>query len=403
MNDLNRELPMNLTESLEREFISGEKIIISLPGSFGEAFVVSDKRLFVIRDCESGIETGCKIADFPLGNVDSVEVTATSTGGVLSVNLGEPVSDPEMARLYFPSYDVTLFKQAAEEVNKMLSDNQSSQVGVPSASAPTSAGACPSCGAAARNSIYCEACGTQLRPICIGCGSPGAAGAKFCGSCGKEMIEWSPECGKCGNRLQSRWLDFCPECGTVQKVACVACGATIQAGWKHCAHCGRLLGSDRLDPHSVSQAKRRIEQMRASEQEQPSAHSAPAVHSVSSSASAEDRNKRGQELFEEGYLEEAIAEFQVAVALDPNNAFYHCNLAVALDENDQDEEALGEYLKALSIDPNDLTSLLSLGYLYNERNERDKAREVWNRVLEIAPDSAEGIEVKENLRHQDML
>jgi Tfp pilus assembly protein PilF len=182
---------------------------------------------------------------------------------------------------------------------------------------------------------------------------------------------------------------------------------SIQPGWKHCANCGRLLGSDRLDPRAAMNAQRRLQEMRASEAERDQPiKTVPETHSDVSAVStfvAEDYNRRGLKFFEEGDLEQAVREFKTAVEIEPENTSYHCNLAVAYDENDEDELAFAEYFKTLELDPKDLTALLSLGYMYNEHDERDKAEEVWNKVLAIAPDSPEAQEVRENLRHQDQL
>jgi Flp pilus assembly protein TadD len=150
----------------------------------------------------------------------------------------------------------------------------------------------------------------------------------------------------------------------------------------------------------MSDIESRLEQSEISIVTEPAA-------SVEPTGTPQDRaakhNQKGRELFESGDLEEAISEFKNAIILDPENASYHCNLAIAYDENEQDAEALAEYLKAIALDPNDLQALLSLGYMYSEDDETEKANEVWNRILEIAPASAEAQEVKENMRHQEEL
>ncbi len=92
-----------------------------------------------------------------------------------------------------------------------------------------------------------------------------------------------------------------------------------------------------------------------------------------------------------------------AVGLDPENSSYHCNLAIAYDENEQDDKAFGEYDRTLQLNPNDLTALLSLGYMYNENDEVDKAQAAWRKVIQIDPNCAEANEAEENLRNQDKL
>jgi Flp pilus assembly protein TadD len=200
---------------------------------------------------------------------------------------------------------------------------------------------------------------------------------------------------------------YCRECGAVLVVSCAACGGRIMPDDKHCRYCGRLLGTDRVDPRAARAMHARMtaaQQAQAPSQDEtvPETPAGPA-ESTPAMAAAEGHNQRGREMFDREDIQGAVKEFQAAVDLEPDNASYHCNLAVAYDENDQDELALREYEKTLELDPNDPTALLSLGYMYNENNQPEKARQAWDRILEIAPLSAEAQEVQDNLRHQGEL
>ncbi len=124
---------------------------------------------------------------------------------------------------------------------------------------------------------------------------------------------------------------------------------------------------------------------------------------VAQNATAADHNKKGQELYEAGDVEPAIREFKAAVGLEPNNASFHCNLAIAYDDAEQDELALIEYETTLGLDPNDTTALLSLGYMYNENEEYDKAQAMFARVLDADPNSPEADEARVSLRSQGNL
>jgi len=407
--ELKHDLSMLLNEELAKQLMPGEAVLVSLPGSFGEAFVVTDKRGIVIRECDTG--RGCDIHAYPLVSITGADASASGTGGYIELKLTAAPAEPDQARVYFPAYDLSKFQEAAGFVEKLIAAQAAAAQTVPAApaAAEPSDNACPQCGARVdQSTTFCAQCGCQLRLICSQCGVSSQRGDKFCRYCGRSMQEMVPTCGKCGARML-RGMTFCTECGSVLHQTCANCGSMVVEGWKYCSGCGRQLGSGYVNPRTA--VARRI-QSTLGEAETASSQAEPVIAALGAqppqvttgpaapedaSKAAEQRNQRGRELFENEDVEGAIREFKAAVELDPGNASYHCNLAVALDENDQDGEALAEYENTLRLDPNDLTALLSLGYMYNENEEIDKAKEVWNRVIEVAPDSAEAQEARTNL------
>lgn|GEM_PF-1410374 len=420
--DLKHELPMGLQNDLGKQMLPGEATIISLPGSFGEAFVVTDRRAIIIRDRGAGLNTVCDIFGYPLAKVTGAAAISSGVGGYIELNLTEPVTEQDSVRVYFPSYESDKFKAAADYLAGTLkppeSDAEAAQSPrVAGISSQFGAGTCSKCGAKIEQGVaFCQQCGAQISAICAGCGGATPFGSAYCCNCGVAMLEFPPQCPTCGKRVRF-WMIFCPDCGTYLHPQCMECGTRIQPEWKYCASCGRRIGSDQINPRSTQASMRRLQQLketRRTSQDEPEAQPvvtpapaaapAPAVtSSLTSNSAAEEHNAKGRELFDNDDIEAAISEFEIAVSLDPGNASYHSNLAVAYDELERDDEALVEYNKALSIDPNDLTALLSLGYMYSEKAEFEKAKEVWDRVLEIAPQSAEAQEVRDNLRHQGEL
>ena len=400
--DLKKSLSLGLQDALDSHLIPGESVVISLSGSFGEAFAVSDKRAFVIRDCDSGVSSGCKVFSYFLSEVTGANVASSGTGGYIELGLSQSPSDIEESRVYFPSYDQGAFQSAADYIKSNITSAPSQ----PTTSAPLIAAVddkCPKCGSSVEEySVFCSSCGEQLRQICSECSASSPVGAKFCSHCGREIDAFNPTCSKCGARVQ-RWMRYCTGCGSILEQACLACGSAIISSWKHCANCGRLLGSDRLDPRAAMNAQRRLHEFHESQSQQSETVEPQPEPAAPSQMVAEDYNKRGMQFFEDGDVEKAISEFKMAVEIEPDNASYHCNLAVAYDENDQDDSAFAQYFKTLELDPKDLTALLSLGYMYNEHDEQSKAQEAWSKILAIAPDSAEAQEVRENLRHQEQL
>jgi len=67
---------------------------------------------------------------------------------------------------------------------------------------------------------------------------------------------------------------------------------------------------------------------------------------------AETQNLRGAELAQQGKISEAIAQFQTAIAVAPDFAPAHCNLADALALQGNIDDAKAHYRRALAIDPN---------------------------------------------------
>ncbi len=73
-------------------------------------------------------------------------------------------------------------------------------------------------------------------------------------------------------------------------------------------------------------------------------------------ALSDEHNSRGIELADRGWLDEAIKEFQKAIALDPRSAHAHDNLATVYSEKRLYREALHEYLAALALEPDSATA-----------------------------------------------
>jgi Flp pilus assembly protein TadD len=66
---------------------------------------------------------------------------------------------------------------------------------------------------------------------------------------------------------------------------------------------------------------------------------------------SDQHNARGIELADRGWLEEAIKEFEKAIALDPESAHAHDNLATVYAEQKRWREALHEHLTAVRLEP----------------------------------------------------
>lgn len=386
---LKQDISMKLQDELSKQLMNGENIVISLPGSMGEAFVCTDKRAFVIREA-SPDSPKCVAFVYPFTDIKSADISSSISGGYLELKTFSGVNEADNARVYFPSYDKNKFEAAADYIKNRPAES-TKQMAEPSGNK------CIKCGAINQEGYpFCSNCGNQLLSICSNCGGSVPYGAKYCRNCGMEMAESHTQCASCGGRVL-RFMEFCPHCGALLMKRCASCNATIVEGWAFCTSCGREIGSSYIDARA-GRLRERIDSSEGRKRDYDAA-----ISGSSQATNAEGHNKHGQELFEGGNLDAAIDEFKAAVAMDQNNASYHCNLAIAYDENEQDDLALIEYEKTLELDPNDVNALLSLGYMYNEREDKEKAEAVWNRVLSVAPESAEAQEVKENLKYNKQL
>ena len=76
---------------------------------------------------------------------------------------------------------------------------------------------------------------------------------------------------------------------------------------------------------------------------------------------AEQRAERAQQLCESQRFEEAIAELDAALSINPDNATWHAQRGLLLEELDCTADAVEAYERALELDPGDVEVALSLG------------------------------------------
>src|SRR5271165_7066186 len=69
----------------------------------------------------------------------------------------------------------------------------------------------------------------------------------------------------------------------------------------------------------------------------------------------------GLALFQKGQLDDALAQYEKAVEIDPNNAAAHINLGNAFFQKQQLDEAVAQFQKAVEINPNDAEAQYDLG------------------------------------------
>jgi tetratricopeptide (TPR) repeat protein len=81
----------------------------------------------------------------------------------------------------------------------------------------------------------------------------------------------------------------------------------------------------------------------------------------------------------------AIDWIHRAIAIDPNQAMFHMNLANALVESGRREEAAESFAKSLRLDPNDAMTLTNFGNLLRDTGRLPEAVAVYQHALRVRP------------------
>lgn len=98
----------------------------------------------------------------------------------------------------------------------------------------------------------------------------------------------------------------------------------------------------------------------------------------------------GLQKMEMGQVEEAIALYNQAIALDAENLDAVAKRAFAYNYTKQYAKAVEDYTAILAAQPNQAMALLSRGSAYSKLNEHQKAMNDFNQVLVIDPNNQEG-------------
>jgi predicted O-linked N-acetylglucosamine transferase (SPINDLY family) len=110
---------------------------------------------------------------------------------------------------------------------------------------------------------------------------------------------------------------------------------------------------------------------------------------VGGGPSAEELNRRGIALAQQGRLDEAMASFQRAVEIKPDDAVAHGNWGLALTLQGKLDEAVAHYRRALELKPDFADAYSNLGRVWMTRGQITEALACFRRALELKPDFAE--------------
>jgi protein O-mannosyl-transferase len=101
----------------------------------------------------------------------------------------------------------------------------------------------------------------------------------------------------------------------------------------------------------------------------------------------------GLALFQRGQVDDAVAHYQKAVEINPNYAEALSNLGLALFQKGQVDDAVAHYQKAVEITPNYVAAHYNLGNALFQKGQLDEAIDQFQKVVEIKP----GAEARFNL------
>jgi len=118
----------------------------------------------------------------------------------------------------------------------------------------------------------------------------------------------------------------------------------------------------------------------------PSTPAATSTPVATPTPSASEHVDLGIERLDQGQLDEAIAEFEGAIQLDPEDAVAHYNLGLAYHGQGQLDEAVAEYQEAIRLNPDLSDAHTNLGAAYTDQGQADKAIAEYTEAIRLNPD-----------------
>jgi tetratricopeptide (TPR) repeat protein len=100
-------------------------------------------------------------------------------------------------------------------------------------------------------------------------------------------------------------------------------------------------------------------------------------------------NKKSQLAQSGGRVEDAIAQLQAAIQLNPTNASLHNSLGAAFDRDGKLDDALAQFDEATRLDPANVTALKNRGLVLSRKGQGDEAIAAFEAALKLKPDDAD--------------
>ena len=93
----------------------------------------------------------------------------------------------------------------------------------------------------------------------------------------------------------------------------------------------------------------------------------------------------GGACLDKGKHDEAIADYNKAIALDPNFVLAYFNRGVVYGRKGAFDRAIADYTKAIALDPNFADAYTNRGVVYYEKGNKEQTIADFRKALEIDP------------------
>jgi tetratricopeptide (TPR) repeat protein len=97
---------------------------------------------------------------------------------------------------------------------------------------------------------------------------------------------------------------------------------------------------------------------------------------------------RGLAWYEKQQYDRAIADYDQAIRFDPNYALAYNSRGIAWDEKQDYDRAVADYDQAIRLDPNDARPYYNRGTAWQNKGEYDKAIADYDQAIKLAPSAA---------------
>jgi tetratricopeptide (TPR) repeat protein len=111
----------------------------------------------------------------------------------------------------------------------------------------------------------------------------------------------------------------------------------------------------------------------------------PKITRIEPPSSVQGKIKAGRELAKQGHTEQALAEFEAALKLDPNSKLARLSSGAMKTRLDRLDDALNEFMEVLRLDPMNVQAHLRISRVLFKKKELDNAQDYAESALRIDP------------------